>query len=476
MTARSCVPAEPSGRAADRVPDCAPSEWRPLKSDGAPSEWRPLRSDGVPSESADSAFEREVERHYRHNALVNVLDGTFFWCGMSFITARTILPLYVSHLTDSKLLIGLISLLANTGWLLPQLFTANWTQRLPRKKFAVVNVGLFTERLPLLLMVPAAWLATRSSTLALAAFFLLLAWHAFGAGLVAVGWQDMLAKIIPADRRGRFLGITNFGGTGTGVLGAVAAGWLLDRYEFPYGYLLSFAAAGVLIFISWMFVSLTREPVQVSQDPPVSQREYWRRLPAIIRADPNFRRYLLSQIVNTLAGMAVGFLAVYAVERWQLPDSQAGSFTASMLIGQSLSNLLFGVLADRYGHKMVLELSTLCSALAVGLASLAPAPAWFYAVFALIGASTAGFMLSGMMIAFEFSSPDMRPTYIGLNNTVGGVAAAIAPLIGGWLAGAMGYRVLFFVAFAIGLAGFAILRWWVREPRQSHAAMSVEEP
>ena len=455
MTAQSCAPAEPSGCAADRVLDCAPSEWRPL------------RSDGVPSESADSAFEREVERHYRHNALVNVLDGTFFWCGMSFITARTILPLYVSHLTDSKLLIGLISLLANTGWLLPQLFTANWTQRLPRKKFAVVNVGLFTERLPLLLMVPAAWLATRSSTLALAAFFLLLAWHAFGAGAVAVGWQDMLAKIIPADRRGRFLGITNFAGTGTGVLGAAAAGWLLDRYMFPYGYLLSFAVAGVLIFASWVFLSLTREPVQVSKEAPVSQREYWRRLPAIIRADPNFRRYLLSQVVNTLAGMAIGFLAVYAVDRWQLPDGQAGSFTASMLIGQSLTNLLFGVLADRHGHKLVLELSTLCSAFAVGLASLAPAPAWFYAVFALIGASTAGFMLSGMMIAFEFSSPDMRPTYIGLNNTVGGVAAAIAPLIGGWLASAVGYRVLFVVAFAIGLAGFAVLRWWVRDPRQA---------
>jgi len=74
---------------------------------------------------ADSDFARQVERNYRYNAVVNWLDGTFFWFGYSFIAARTILPLYVSHFTDSKLAIGLLAVLSSTGWLLPQLFTAN---------------------------------------------------------------------------------------------------------------------------------------------------------------------------------------------------------------------------------------------------------------------------------------------------------------------------------------------------------------
>ena len=128
----------------------------------------------------------------------------------------------------------------------------------------------------------------------------------------------MLAKVIPLDRRGRFFGITNFGGTATGVLGAAAAAWLLDHYEFPYDYMRCFAVAAVFVFISWIFLSLTREPAQVSQEPVVSQREYWSRLPSILRADHNFRRFLLSQLVNSLGGMAIGFLAVYAVGRWRL--------------------------------------------------------------------------------------------------------------------------------------------------------------
>lgn len=186
----------------------------------------------------------------------------------------------------------------------------------------------------------------------------------------------------------------------------------------------------------------------------------------VVRAHTNFRKYLLSQMVVTVGRMAVGFLTVYAVERWQLTDSRAGGFTAPMLIGQALSNLLFGVLADRQGHKLVLELSTLASVLAGGLAVFAPAPAWFYVIFALVGSSAAGFMLSGIMIIPEFSTSELRPTYIGVNNTVTGAVAAVAPMLGAWLAGALGYRGLFVVASLIGLVGFVLLRWSVREPRQ----------
>jgi MFS family permease len=146
-----------------------------------------------------------------------------------------------------------------------------------------------------------------------------------------------------------------------------------------------------------------------------------------------------------------------------------------MLIGQALCNPLFGMLGDRKGHKLGLELSALLGALAVGLASLAPTPAWFHAAFALLGASAAGSFLSGTMIAFEFSAPDVRPTYIGLNNTVTGIASGLAPLLGAWLASAAGYRPLFAAAFVVGLAGLALLHWSVREPRRPRIPVGESE-
>jgi len=157
---------------------------------------------------------------------------------------------------------------------------------------------------------------------------------------------------------------------------------------------------------------------------------------------------------------------VYAVERWTLPDSQAGYFTSALLLGQAAFNLFFGLLSDRKGHKLVLELSVLSATAAVGLALLAPDPAWFYLVFALTGGSIAGYILSGVSIAFEFSPAEVRPTYIGLNNTINGVASIAAPLAGALIAGALGYPWLFAVTVVIGVLGFALMRWWVREPRE----------
>ena len=407
----------------------------------------------------------QVQRNYRYNFVVNVLDGMFFWCGASFIAPRTILPLYVSHFTDSKMVIGLLSAINGMGWLLPQLFTAHWVQRVPRKKVIVSRVGLFSERLPLFLMAASALLAVRAPLPTLVAFFVFLTWHIVGAGMIAVAWQDMIAKVIPLERRGLFFGMANFSGTATGVLGASAAAWLLDRYEFPIGYVLCFSIAAALILMSWIAVSLTREPVQVGEPLSDSWLDFWRRLPDVVRADANFRNYLLSRVVIAISTMAVGFYTVYAVQRWQLSDGQAGAFMAAMLVGQSVCNLVFGPLADRRGYKLVLEIGISLGCAGLLVAILSPAPWGFYGVFALLGGAYAAFMISGLMITLEFCAPDMRPVYIGLNNTTYGIAAGIAPLIGGRLAEVIGYRPLFGVSLVVGLLGLAALHFTVRDPR-----------
>lgn len=413
-----------------------------------------------------STPESDIEKNYKHNFIANFLDGTIYGVEDSFISPRTILPIFLANLIDSKLAIGLLSTIVSTGWLLPQLFTANWTQRLPVKKMAPVKWGFFTERVPIFLLFLSAWLATVNAKLAVFVFFILITWYRVGGGVVAVAWQDMLAKIFPTERRGKFFGLTNFGGKVAGIFGASAAAWLLVHFKFPYGYMFCFVAAAIASFFSWGSLAMTREPAEEPREAPISHADYWKRLPKIVRDDQNFRRYLISQAMITGSTIALGFLAVYAVQRWNLPDSYAGLFTTSMLVGQALGNLVFGWLSDRKGNKLVLELGVLVNVMAVGLAFVAPRPEWFYAVFALTGTSIASFYMAEVMIVFEFSRVEIRPTYIGLSNTVIGVFSAIMPLLGAILIDVFNYQVLYGFALFSGILGFIMVHWWVQEPRE----------
>jgi MFS family permease len=410
----------------------------------------------------------EIKRHYRWNFTVNSLDGASFWFGMSFISSTVILPLFVSHFTQSPLLIGLIAFLSTAGYLLPQIFVANAVERAPRKKFFPVTLGFFLERLPLLLLAPMTFfLASRRPMLALTLFFVLYAWHTLGAGSIVVGWQDLIAKVIPVERRGRFFGITNSVGYATGILGALAVPFMLERWVFPIGFVAAFGIAGIFIFLSWVFLSLTREPAVANSKPPVSQRDYLRSLPEVLRRDRNFRMYLVSQVVFSLSGMATGFVVVYAVRRWNLPDATASGYTIALQVGLALANLFFGFLADRKGHKLNLGICLALNVVSLGLAIAAPNPLWFYPIIFLRGTVQAGLFVSGISIVYEFTDADNRATYIGLANTLPGIAGAMAPLIGGWLAGAVSYPAMFMLSAVIGAAAWGLLQFSVREPRHT---------
>ena len=186
----------------------------------------------VPSRS-DDEIAAEVERNYRWNFSVNLIEGASFMFGISLISSSTIVPLFISKLTSNPLAIGLASMVALAGWFLPQLFTANAVEQLPRRKPVVVNAGFFLERLPVLLFPGIALIAGRSAGLALVLFLACYAWFHVGAGLVGTSWQDMVARCFPVKRRGRFFGLTTFAGTASGAIGAIFSSWLLKTYPFP---------------------------------------------------------------------------------------------------------------------------------------------------------------------------------------------------------------------------------------------------
>ena len=422
----------------------------------------------VPEQTAEE-IDAERDKNYRWNYSVNLVDGAAFWVGQSFIASATIVPLYISKLTDSPLAIGLAAVIAQASWFLPQILTSNFVEGLARKKPMIVNLGFFTERVPMLVIILSAVVAAFSAELALALFFIGYAWHGFGAGLVATSWLDMLARCFKVELRGSFFGVTTFVGAGAGALAALISTRILTGYPFPTNFVISFGLAALFIFISWAFVALAREPLEPIKKTDQTQSQFLSELRPLMREDVNYRHFLIARLLLAFSGMGIGFVTVAALRRWDVSDGIVGFFTAAFLIGQMVGNLSFGFLADKHGHKLSLEIAGFVSFIAFTLAIFAPSPGWYYLVFGLLGMVIGAVIVSGLLVAMEFSAPEKRPTYIGLTNSAIGVVSAAGPLLGAALALA-NYNLLFAVSAASGLLSFISMRWRVEEPRFARKA------
>ena len=169
---------------------------------------------------------------------MNLLDGGTFWFGIAFASSATIVPLFVSKITLNPMVIGLVAMIAQSSWFLPQLFAAGLTERVDRKKPIVVNAGFFLERVPVWLWPVAALMAVRWPYTSLILFLFTYAWHGFGAGILGPAWQDLIARCFPVNRRGTVFGLTSF--IGTGVARGVSQQPLACVYDFPWNFFLSF--------------------------------------------------------------------------------------------------------------------------------------------------------------------------------------------------------------------------------------------
>jgi MFS family permease len=258
-----------------------------------------------------------------------------------------------------------------------------------------------------------------------------------------------------------------------GTAGAAVSAAILVAWPFPQNFgLLALICFGAQV-VSYTFLSLTVEPPQ-----PVAPRQpmlaFLSGVGPLLRRNAAFRSYLLCRGAIALGLVGHSFLTAAALERFHPSDNEDGLLTGVLLAVQALAQIGLGALADRWGHKQVLELSTGVGMLALLLALLAPSAVWFAPIFGLVGIAQAGYQLSGFTLVFSFSTPPERPAYIGVANTTLAPVAAIGPLLAGWLAEIAGYNALFATLMVIGTVGLLGLHWRVPAPAREAPAAALE--
>jgi EmrB/QacA subfamily drug resistance transporter len=132
--------------------------------------------------------------------------------------------------------------------------------------------------------------------------------------------------------------------------------------------------------------------------------------------------------------------------------------------------LLAGALADRFGRKAVFQVGLSLFTLGSWLCSLAPSLPWLigFRVLQAVGASMLNPAALGI-ITNTFARPVERAKAVGAWDGVFGLSMALGPVIGGVLAGTVGWRGIFWANVPLGLVAIALTGMFVPESRARKA-------
>jgi len=382
------------------------------------------------------------------NFWLGVYNGILVNGGEAFFHSSLVLAPFLATLGAPGWAIGAIPAVRIGGWFLPQLWVASRLAHQPFKlpvyrRASTVRITSFA------LLTTLVFVASDRPDLLVVATLTALGVNAVAGGIGGVPFADVTAKVVPHYRLGTFWVLRNAIG---GVL-ALIAGWTLSRVlasdlPFPRDFGLVFALGSVLLGSAYLAFALVREPAGT---PALREplRAMLRRLPAVLRADAPFRRYLRVRFLALAALLAEPFYAVHAITDLGAPATALGGYIVTATFASIAMNFAVRRAADRARNVTVLQVALVLLLTAPLLALVIDDPRPFALVFAFSAAGTSAMGVAAWNLLYAVSPADARPLYVGVANSVLAIPS-LAPIGAGLLVAPFGFGVVFGLAALLG--------------------------
>ena len=131
--------------------------------------------------------------------------------------------------------------------------------------------------------------------------------------------------------------------------------------------------------------------------------------------------------------------------------------------------LLGGALGDHFGRRLLLIVGTSIFGITSLVCALAPSLPILLAARAAQGIGAALLLPNSLALLNAAYSGEKRGRAVGIWAAAGAAAAAIAPLIGGWLVGTAGWPAIFYINLPLAVGAVLIALWFVTESRERGA-------
>lgn len=415
------------------------------------------------------SIERQARGSVRHNIRASILNGSFTMISTGII--GTFVPLYLIdalHASNQEIALlnslpAVVSMAASVAGLMmiPHLWRF--------KMFTVLNIA--TTRLSYVLLALIPWFSVAWSP---ALTVDLVALGNFPQSLGTLGWQALIAQLIPERLRAGFFSQRNVLITLVGLVATAITGGLLQVFDphWLWPYQMLFILAGGFGAAEVYYLAKHQEPIGSSPAHLTVPRV---RMGPLLRRRDFVRYTLASAFFNFGWQLSWPLFTIYQIRDARATGLWLGLFTVAAQIGQIATFRWWGRQSVRAGGLGTLALASAGVATVPWLTMLSTNLWYLTAVNLESGIFLSGITLLLFTQLLAHIPHQDRPHYIAAYNVILGAVAFLAPEFGVWcltwlnltdtmilssawrLAGAV-----WFMALAIGpgaLTELRLLRW-----------------
>jgi MFS family permease len=393
------------------------------------------------------------------NYILMFWDTMLFINAMTFISVNAVIAYFLNSLGASTLQISLANALVSIGIILSQPIFVKLAME-SSYKIKIFTRILYTQRiffLVYILTIP--YFAKNNPHLAITLF--LICWGIFNlfTGSYSPMYSSLLSKMIPHRKRGRLLGFA--GGLGNIIaLGAsYLIGLLLRQIAYPYNYTLIFLIGILFLLLDVVVFQLMKENPDTVLGKYVSYFRHISGIPKYLKNNINIRRIIIGNSFIVISNVALGYYVIYAIRTYKAGAEQVALFTGLAVIANVFGSSLFGFLADRHGHKLILQLAAMFSMLAGIVILSTHVIIAVYIAFVFSTLCTSGFNLSSSVMIIHNSPKDQIPVYVSANSMITMILYSVVMIASGYVIDKFSFTPIFVIISIAGIIAFLVFKF-----------------
>lgn len=425
---------------------------------------------------------------------IAIVNGIISMAAIRLADQSTILPLLVHKLSGAAWVVGLTLGACTVARALMQIVISRRMDTLEFKLPDYVAASWLRGAMGVLTGLVLWYAHLLSGAVVVGIVALASAVRAAGTAWGMLGFNDVLAKSVPTTRRGSLQMWRRMLGLGIAlVVVAPFVSYMIgpsSPYPFPENYALLFLIGTGLLIVAWVLFSRVHEPPSRPSSRRLGVAMHLTRGVRIVRRDKHYRRLIRTRLLLGLASGIRPFFVVFGAKVWGLSDQAAATFLALQLGAEIVGSIISGRMSDRHGNRRVLIAAAL-SISAAGTLAVAAAVVQWPSAWPIAGGTLdlrilvlgmafvfGGLFLTGHVIGtqnymLDIAPQRLRPSYQAFASAFT-VPLAVAPVVYGWAADAIGFRVVFVTGLVLAL-GALVFAGKMPEPRDDLDDADLDE-